>query len=75
MVQQKIMVTNYQGNKPGGKGDAGSPDGKPDSYGNNPGGRTGGSGLRFPKVIEILLTYYIFMGDLPKATINRYYKS
>ena len=30
-----------QGNKPGGKGDAGSPNGKPDSYGNNPGGRSG----------------------------------
>ena len=31
----------YQGNKPGGKGDAGDPSGKPDSYGNNPGGRSG----------------------------------
>ena len=31
----------YQGNKPGGKGDAGSPGGKPDSYGNSPGGRSG----------------------------------
>jgi hypothetical protein len=31
----------YQGNKPGGKGDAGDPLGKPDSYGNSPGGKTG----------------------------------
>jgi len=31
----------YQGNKPGEKGDAGDPSGKPDSYGNSPGGKTG----------------------------------
>lgn len=31
-----------QGYKPGGTGDMGSPDGKPDSYGNSPGGRSGG---------------------------------
>jgi len=31
----------YQGNKPGAKGDAGDPSGKPDSYGNSPGGKTG----------------------------------
>ena len=31
----------YQGKKPGGKGDAGDPSGKPDSYGNNPGDRSG----------------------------------
>ncbi len=31
----------FQGNKPGGKGDAGDPSGKPDSYGNSPGGKTG----------------------------------
>ena len=30
-----------QGYKPGGTGDAGSPDGKPDAYGNSPGGRSG----------------------------------
>jgi hypothetical protein len=36
----------YQGNKPGGKGDAGDPSGKPDSYGNNPGGRSGVSVTR-----------------------------
>ena len=31
----------FQGNKRGGKGDAGDPSGKPDSYGNSPGGKTG----------------------------------
>jgi hypothetical protein len=35
----------YQGNKPGGKGDAGDPNGKPDGYGNNPGGRNGGASV------------------------------
>jgi hypothetical protein len=56
----------YQGNKPGGKGDAGDPSGKPDSYGNTPGGRTGG-----PRVIgnRKIIKYYSFTGDLPKATI------
>lgn len=60
----------YQGNNPGGKGDAGSPSGKPDSYGNKPGGRTGGSGLRVSKGDRQIVNNYIFMGDLPKATIN-----
>ncbi len=32
---------SYQGTKPGGKGDAGDPSGKPDSYGNTPGGKSG----------------------------------
>jgi hypothetical protein len=36
----------YQGKKPGGKGDAGDPSGKADSYGNNPGGRSGVSVTR-----------------------------
>ncbi len=36
----------YQGNKPGGTGDAGSPGGKPDSYGNTPGGKSGVSVTR-----------------------------
>ncbi len=31
-----------QGYKPGASGDMGSPNGKPDSYGNSPGGRSGG---------------------------------
>jgi len=60
----------YEGNKPGGKGDAGSPDGKPDSYGNTPGGKTGGSGLRVSKGDRSIVNNYIFMVDLPKATIN-----
>lgn len=60
----------YQGNKPGGTGDAGSPSGKPDSYGKNPGGKTGGSGLRVSKGDRTIVNNYIFMGDLPRATIN-----
>lgn len=59
-----------QGNKPGGKGDAGSPGGKPDSYGNNPGGKTAGGTLRVSKGDRTIINNYIFMGDLPKATIN-----
>jgi len=56
----------YQGKKPGGKGDAGDPSGKPDSYGSTPGGRSGG-----PRVIgnRKIVKYYSFTGDLPKATI------
>lgn len=58
----------YQGNKPGGTGDAGSPNGNPDSYGTRPGGRTGGNG---PKVFgnRQIVRYYSFTGDLDKATI------
>jgi hypothetical protein len=59
----------YQGNDPNGKGDAGNPNGKPDSYGNNPGGKTGGS-LRVTKGDRTIVNNYIFMGDLPRATIN-----
>lgn len=59
----------YQGNNPNGKGDAGSPAGKPDSYGNNPGGKTGGT-LRVSKGDRTIVNNYIFMGDLPRATIN-----
>ena len=59
----------YQGNNPNGKGDAGDPNGKPDSYGNSPGGRSGGS-LRVTKGDRTIVNNYIFMGDLPKATIN-----
>lgn len=60
----------YEGNKPGGKGDAGSPNGKPDSYGNTPGGKTGGGGLRVSKGDRTIVNNYIFMGELPRATIN-----
>lgn len=59
-----------QGNKPGGTGDAGSPTGKPDSYGKTPGGKTGGGGLRVSKGDRTIVNNYIFMGDLPQATIN-----
>ncbi len=59
----------YQGNNPGGKGDAGNPNGKPDSYGNTPGGKSGGS-LKVSKGDRQIVNNYIFMGDLPKATIN-----
>lgn len=56
-----------QGNTPGKIGDNGSPTGDKDSYGNTPGGKTGG-----PKVIRgnrKVVNYYSFPGDLPKATI------
>ncbi len=59
----------YQGNKTGGTGDAGGPSGKPDSYGNTPGGKSGG-GLRVSKGDRSITNRYIFSGDLPKATIN-----
>ena len=57
----------YQGNKPGGTGDAGDPSGNKDSYGNNPGGKVGG-----PKVTNgnrKVVRYYSFTADLKKATI------
>ena len=57
------------GNKPGGTGDAGSPNGKPDSYGNSPGGKSG-KALRVSKGDRTIVNNYIFMGDLPRATIN-----
>lgn len=58
----------YQGNSPGGKGDAGSPEGNKDSYGDTPGGKIGG-----PKVIKgnrKIVKNYSFTGDLEPATIN-----
>lgn len=57
----------YQGNKPGGKGDAGDPNGNPDSYGKTAGGKVGG-----PRVVSgnrKIIRYYSFTGELPKATI------
>ncbi len=56
-----------QGNNPNGKGDAGSPSGKPDSYGNTPGGKAIG-----PRVIgnRKIIKYYSFTDELPRATIN-----
>ncbi len=60
----------YQGNNPNGKGDAGSPNGHPDSYGDHPGGKVAGGALRVSKGDRQIINNYIFMGDLPKATIN-----
>lgn len=59
-----------QGNNKNGNGDAGSASGKPDSYGKNPGGKTAGGTLRVSKGDRTIVNNYIFMGDLPKATIN-----
>ncbi len=57
-----------QGNKPGGKGDAGDPNGNKDSYGNTPGGKVGG-----PQVTKgnrnLIYRSYNFTADLQKATI------
>jgi outer membrane biosynthesis protein TonB len=58
-----------QGNKPGGKGDAGDPNGNKDSYGTKPGGKVGGSNDK--KVIKKTINRsYSFNGDLDKAVIN-----
>jgi hypothetical protein len=58
-----------QGNKPGGTGDVGSPNGNKDTYGNKPGGGTVG-----PRVIsgnrKVVYRSYNFTGELEKATIN-----
>ncbi|MFT3981456.1 MAG: hypothetical protein QM687_13355 [Ferruginibacter sp.] len=59
-----------QGNNRNGTGDAGSPTGHPDSYGNTPGGKVAGGALRVSKGDRRIINNYIFMGDLPKATIN-----
>lgn len=59
-----------QGNDKNGKGDAGVPTGHPDSYGKNPGGKVAGGALRVSKGDREIVNNYIFMGDLPKATIN-----
>jgi hypothetical protein len=59
-----------QGNNPNAKGDAGSPNGKPDSYGDKPDGKTAGGGLRVSRGDRSIINNYIFMGDLPAATIN-----
>jgi hypothetical protein len=56
-----------QGNNKNGSGDAGSPSGNADSYGNTPGGKVGG-----PRVIRgnrKIISYPSFTGNLAKATI------
>jgi hypothetical protein len=56
-----------QGNQKNSNGDNGSPDGDKDSYGDSPGGKTGG-----PKIIRgnrRIVQQYEFEGDLKRATI------
>jgi hypothetical protein len=57
----------YQGNKAGGTGDAGDPNGHKDSYGSSPGGRIGGGPL--VRGNRKIIRHYAFTGDLKKATI------
>ena len=54
-----------QGNKSG-NGDNGSPNGKPDSYGTSPGGKSVGPRVTGDRKI---VRYYSFTGDLEKATV------
>ena len=56
-----------QGYKPG-NGDAGSPNGKPDSYGKDPGGRIGGGPL-VTSGDRRIINYYAWNANLEKATI------
>ena len=56
-----------QGTKPGGTGDAGDPTGDKDSYGQTPGGKTGGP--RVTSGNRKIINFYAFNSDLPKATI------
>lgn len=56
-----------QGNNKNGKGDAGVPEGHPDSYGNTPGGKIGGIGLTTNR--RKILSFPSFTSDLKKATI------
>ena len=56
-----------QGYKPG-NGDAGSTDGKPDSYGKDPGGKMGG-GPRVTSGDRHIIRYYAFTASLDKAIV------
>jgi hypothetical protein len=58
-----------QGNNPNGKGDLGSPNGNPDSYGNSLNGRIGNGPMVINGDRTILHNNYVFPGDLDKATI------
>lgn len=58
----------YQGNNPNGRGDAGSPDGNRDSYGNDPGGRIGG-GVTVTKGNRKIVKSYSFTDELDRATV------
>ncbi len=68
----------YQGKKPGGTGDAGDPNGNPDSYGKDRGGRTGGK-INGPSVTKgdrkiVSAKSYNFTDELDKATIYAFIK-
>lgn len=68
----------YQGKKPGGKGDAGDPNGNPDSYGDTRGGRPGGK-ISGPSVTKgdrriVNSKAYTFTDELDKATIYAFIK-
>jgi hypothetical protein len=57
-----------EGNNPNGHGDYGTSTGKPDSYGDTPGGKSGG-----PRIIRgdrKIIRYYSFTDNLDKATVN-----
>jgi hypothetical protein len=56
-----------QGYKPG-NGDAGSPDGKADSYGNNPGARSGG-GMSIVSGDRRIVRAYSFKDELDRAVV------
>lgn len=58
-----------QGNKSGGKGDAGDPSGNPDSYGKDKGGKIGGPQVKSGDRKVINYRSYNFSDDLEKATI------
>ena len=57
-----------QGYKPG-NGDAGSPDGKADAYGNSPGGRKSGGGMSIISGDRNILRAYSFKDELDRAIV------
>jgi hypothetical protein len=59
----------YQGNKPGGKGDAGDPNGISDGYGKDKGGKIGGPQIKSGDRKVINYKSYNFNDELGKATI------
>lgn len=61
-----------QGYKPG-NGDAGSPTGNADSYGNTPGGRIGG-GMRIVKGDRRIMKSYSFTDELDRAIVFAFIK-
>jgi hypothetical protein len=66
----------YQGNNPNGKGDAGDPTGKPDSYGNTPGGKSGGSLIRGTRPLNLgVLRYTDNFNENAKVYVDVKYNS